>query len=80
MVEAGQYDPGAIQKKLAGRLENPHVSSAALSVMPGCYKIKLQKTGCWMVYRVDDDIAFGTVVAVDKRNKLKVYRSANERI
>ena len=68
------------RKKLAERLENPHVPSAALSGMPGCYKIKLQKAGYRLVYRVEDDIVFVTVIAVGKRDKLKVYRTAQERI
>ena len=68
------------RKKLAERLENPHVPSAALSGMTGCYKIKLQKAGYRPVYRVDDDIVFVTVIAVGRRDKLKAYRTAQGRI
>lgn len=33
-----------LKKKLAERLEQPRVPSAALSGMPDCYKIKLKTT------------------------------------
>lgn len=38
--------------KLAERLENPRVPSAALSGMANCYKIKLRKVGYRLVYRM----------------------------
>lgn len=67
------------KKKLAERLDNPRVPSAALSGMTGCYKIKLRKVGYRLVYRVDEDIIFVTVIAVGKRDKLRVYNTANDR-
>jgi mRNA interferase RelE/StbE len=69
-----------LKKKLAERLENPRVSSAALHGMPGCYKIKLRSVGYRRVYRVDDDVVCVTVIAVGKRDKLKVYDSAQSRL
>lgn len=67
------------KKKLAERLETPRVPSAALSGMPDCYKIKLRRTGYRLVYRVDEDIVFVTVLAVGKREKLRVYGAAKTR-
>jgi len=68
------------KKKLAERLDNPRIPSAALSGMPDCYKIKLRKVGYRLIYRVEEDIIFVTVIAVGKRDKLKVYTSAKERM
>jgi mRNA interferase RelE/StbE len=68
------------KKKLLERLEHPRVPSAALSGMPDCYKIKLRKAGYRLVYRVDDDVIFVTVIAVGKRDKLKVYDAAQCRL
>ncbi len=69
-----------LKKKLLERLENPHVPSAKLSGMPDCYKIKLLQIGYRLVYRVDEDVIFVTVIAVGKRDKLKIYESARDRI
>lgn len=69
-----------LKKKLSERLEVPHVASAALSGMPNCYKIKLLHAGFRLVYRVEDDIIFVTVIAVGKRDKLKVYDMAKSRL
>ena len=68
------------KRKLIERLEHPRVPSAALSGMPDCYKIKLSKAGYRLVYRVEDDVVFVTVIAVGKRDKLKVYDAAQGRL
>jgi len=68
------------KKKLAERLENPRIPAAALSGMVDCYKIKLQSLGYRLVYRVDEDIVFVTVIAVGKRERLAVYEAAKTRI
>ncbi|MDO9205391.1 type II toxin-antitoxin system RelE/ParE family toxin [Methylotenera sp.] len=68
------------KKKLIERLEAPHVSAAGLSGMQDCYKIKLLRVGYRLVYRVEDDIVFVTVIAVGKRDKLKVYDTAKSRL
>ena len=68
-----------LKKKLAERLLQPHVPAAALSGMPGCYKIKLRSIGYRLVYRVDDDIVFVTVIAVGKRERNRVYQDAQQR-
>lgn len=69
-----------LKKKLAERLENPRVPSAALSGMPNCYKIKLRSLGYRLVYRVDETVVFVTVIAVGKRDRQKVYESAQSRL
>lgn len=66
--------------KLAERLENPRIPSAALSGMPNCYKIKLQRVGYRLVYRVDDDIVYVTVIAIGKRDKMDAYSKARKRL
>lgn len=82
LKEWNKLDPslrGQFKKKLAERLENPRVASAALSGMPDCYKIKLRAAGYRLVYRVDEDIVFVTVIAVGRRDKSQVYGAAQGR-
>ena len=69
-----------LKKKLAERLEQPRLPSAALHGMPDCYKIKLHSLGYRLVYRVDGAEIFVTVIAVGKRNKNRVYASALKRL
>ncbi|MFA7382528.1 MAG: type II toxin-antitoxin system RelE/ParE family toxin [Desulfurivibrionaceae bacterium] len=69
-----------LKKKLAERLENPRVPSAALTGMPDCYKIKLRSAGYRLVYRVDDQLVFVTVISVGRRDKQKVYEAARSRL
>lgn len=66
-------------KKLTERLLQPRVPSAALSGMPDCYKIKMQSLGYRLVYRVDDDVVYVTVIAVGKRERSAVYKRALQR-
>ena len=68
-----------LKQKLAERLETPRVPAAALSGMPDCYKIKLRRLGFRLIYRVDDDILFVTVIAVGKRDKAEVHEAAKTR-
>jgi mRNA interferase RelE/StbE len=68
------------KKKLVERLDNPRILSSALAGMPNCYKIKLRKVGYRLVYRVEDDIIYVTVIAVGKRDKLWVYSQAHDRL
>lgn len=67
------------KKKLAERLEHPRVPSAALSGMTDCYKIKLRAAGYRLIYRVEDDIVFVTVIAIGKRERLEAYKAAQVR-
>jgi mRNA interferase RelE/StbE len=69
-----------LKKKLAERLENPRVPAAALHGMPDCYKIKLHSLGYRLVYRVENDEVFVTVLATGKRDKSKVYGTAMKRL
>ena len=69
-----------LKKKLAERLDNPRTPAAALTGMPDCYKIKLLRAGYRLIYRVEDETVFVTVVAVGKRDKLKVYDTAKSRL
>ena len=68
------------KKKLAERLENPRVPAAALRGMPDCYKIKLLSLGYRLVYRVDAQEVFVTVIAAGKRDKARVYGAARQRL
>jgi mRNA interferase RelE/StbE len=68
------------KKKLAQRLENPHVPSAALAGASDLYKIKLRQYGYRLVYLVHDQTITVTVIAVGKRNKNQVYELAFSRI
>ena len=48
--------------------------------MTDCYKIKLHSVGYRMIYRVDESEIFITVIATGKRDKNKVYRTAQDRL
>lgn len=77
-----KLDPALRQqfrKKLTERLQNPRIPSAALSGMADCYKIKFGKFGYRLVYRVDDDIVYVTVIAIGKRERLEAYNKAKSR-
>lgn len=69
-----------LKGKLAERLINPHVASAKLSGMQNSYKIKLAQAGYRLVYQVDNNTVYVTVIAVGKRDKLKNYHSAKSRL
>ena len=69
-----------IKKKLLERLQQPRLPSAALSNMPDCYKIKLRQAGYRLVYGVDDDTVFVTVIALGKGDKNLVYDTAMTRL
>lgn len=68
------------KKKLAERLSNPHVKTAKLSGMTNCYKIKLRSAGYRLVYEVRDAEIVVSVVAVGKRERNEVYKTAIKRI
>ena len=69
-----------VKKKLSERLEHPHVPSAALSHMPDCYKIKLRQSGYRLVYRVEDNILYVSVISVGRRERLLAYKAAASRL
>lgn len=68
------------KKKLSERLNIPHVPSDGLHGMPNHYKIKLRSAGYRLVYRVEDSTITVTVVAVGKRERNAVYKTAQTRI
>lgn len=69
-----------LKRKLAERLENPRVPSAALCGAKDIYKIKLRQIGYRLVYRVSDSTITVTVIAVGKRNRNDVYDIALSRL
>ena len=68
-----------LKKKLAERLEQPHVPSARLSGSVNRYKIKLRSAGYRLVYEVRDKQLLVLVIAVGRRDRNAVYRLADKR-
>lgn len=69
-----------LKKKLAERLDNPRVPAASLAGMRDCYKIKLLRVGYRLVYRVEDETVFVTVIAIGKRDRQKIVDTAKSRL
>lgn len=69
-----------LKNKLAERLQNPHVPSAALTGAKNTYKIKLRQAGYRLVYSVEDKTVTVTVIAVGKRNRNEIYEIALSRL
>lgn len=67
------------KKKLAERLENPHVPASKLHGSANRYKIKLRSIGYRLVYEVRDAELVVSVIAVGKRERNAVYRDAAKR-
>lgn len=68
------------KKKLKERLENPRLESSRLSGLTDCYKIKLKQAGYRLVYQVKDERVIVLVLAIGKRERNAVYKSAIKRI
>lgn len=69
------------KKQLRARLDNPRLAGSELhGPLTGCYKIKLRAQGYRLVYQVRDDVLVVLVIAIDRRDKDKVYRAALKRI
>jgi len=68
------------KKKLIARLSNPRVESSRLNGLKDCYKIKLRKAGYRLVYQVRDLEVIVSIVAVGKRERNTVYKTAAKRI
>jgi len=64
------------KKKLAERLENPHIIASRLQGFESAYKIKLRSSG---YHEVSDERIIVTVIAIGKRNSGVVYTKALER-
>jgi len=67
------------KKKLAERLNEPHVPSSKLSGFENHYKIKLRTIGYRLVYEVIDNELLVLVIAIGKRDKYTVYKKAKKR-
>ncbi len=69
-----------LKKKLAERLEHPRIESAKLSGTKDRYKIKLRQAGYRLVYEVHQRTVTVIVVAVGKRERNLVYKTAARRV
>jgi len=67
------------RKKLAERLEQPHVPASRLRGVANRYKIKLRAGGFRLVYEVRDQVLVVAVIAVGKRERGRVYGAAKKR-
>ncbi|MGL5226162.1 MAG: type II toxin-antitoxin system RelE family toxin, partial [Aeromonas sp.] len=63
------------KKKLAERLNNPHVPASKLRGSSNRYKIKLRTAGYRLVYQVDDHIITLLVIAIGRRDGNAVYQA-----
>lgn len=69
------------KKILNRRIHEPNVVSAKLGApLKNCYKIKLNQSGFRLVYHVKDKECIILVIAVGKRNKDFVYKTADARL
>ena len=69
------------KKHLEARLADPHFAGSELhGPLAGCYKIKLRAQGYRLVYQVRDALLVVLVIAIDRRDKARVYRAALERL
>ncbi|HHF4812199.1 TPA: type II toxin-antitoxin system RelE/ParE family toxin [Haemophilus influenzae] len=64
------------KNKLAERMINPRIQADKLKGENDLYKIKLRSAGYRLVYQVRDTII---VVSVGKRERLEVYKTAEQR-
>ena len=70
-----------LRRLLKKRLDAPHVPSAALhGGLANCYKIKLLRQGCRLIYQVIDQRLIVLVISVGKRDKNAVYDAAIKRL
>jgi mRNA interferase RelE/StbE len=69
-----------LKRKLDERRRNPHLASARLSQMPGCYKIKLRAEGLRAVYQVREDVLLLLVLAIGKRERNEAYDEARREL
>jgi mRNA interferase RelE/StbE len=67
------------KKKLAERLEEPEVAGDRLRGQQNYYKIKLRSSGYRLVYEVEKKTITIYVIAVGKRDKSSVYKTAEGR-
>lgn len=71
----------ALKPLLAKRLQTPRVPGSQLHrELTGCYKIKLLRQGCRLVYMVEGDELVVLVLAAGKRGDDAAYQAAAKRI
>ncbi len=68
-----------LKKKLAERLETPHVTSAQLYGYSNHYKIKLRNSGYRLVYEVIDNELVILIIVIGKRERGAVYNTLKSR-
>jgi len=68
------------KSKLIERLENPCIQSAKLRNSENRYKIKLRQVGYRLVYEVVNQTITVTVIAIGKRDRDEVYKTAAKRV
>lgn len=73
------YSQRAIQKKLTERLQNPEIPADSLKGFQNHYKIKIRNSGYRLAYEVDKKEISVYVIAVGKRDRSSVYKSASKR-
>ena len=71
-------DKEYFKKKLAQRLENPHVPKSRLSGGHNLYKIKRKRPPLRLTYHVDDNALVVTTLSVGKRDG-DVYKEMLDR-
>lgn len=67
------------KKKLRERLQNPHVPASRLHGLECHYKIKLRASSYRLVYEVIEAEIVVIVIAIGKRDKSIVYKTARKR-
>jgi len=67
------------KKKLLERCDNPRPPAAKLNGAKDRYKIKLASAGYRLVYEVRDAELLILVIAIGRRDKSAVYRTAERR-
>jgi len=83
LKEWGKLSPpikNQFKKKLAERLEKPHLASCKLRGYEAVYKIKLRSVGYRLAYEVVDDELVVYVVAIGKCDKDAVYKKLASRM
>ncbi len=65
-----------LQRKLAERLETPHVPSARVRDVRNGYKIKLRKAGIRLIYTVIEERVVLLVLSVGERDGETAYDDA----
>ncbi|MCY3878311.1 MAG: type II toxin-antitoxin system RelE/ParE family toxin [Rhodobacteraceae bacterium] len=67
------------KKKLAERLDQPHVPAALINQARNRYKIKLRASGYRLVYDMHDMMLVVKVIAIGKRERSQAYSRAERR-